>query len=62
MSAIVRTEYTAYCAECADGSGQHDDEELAENWASEHDAEYHDEPDLEDEAYENWKESRHETD
>jgi hypothetical protein len=58
MSAVVRTEYTAYCAECADGSGWHDDEESAENWASEHDAEHHNEPDLDDENYDRMRDER----
>ena len=48
MSAEVREEYVVYCGDCHEGAGPYDDEEDAENWASEHDAEFHNEPDRDD--------------
>ena len=59
MSADVRAVYVVYCAECCDGDGPHDYESEAEDWATEHDAEYHNEPDRSDDADAHRKDSRH---
>ena len=49
MSAEVQPmSFGAYCAECADGDGPHDDEFDAEEWATAHNAEYHDRDDWAD--------------
>lgn len=57
MSAEVRATYVVYCADCNEGDGPHDYESEAEEWAEEHDAEYHNEPDRSDDAYDHFKES-----
>lgn len=59
MSAEVRAVYVVYCAECADGDGPHDYESEAEDWAENHDAENHNEPDRSDDADNHRKDSRH---
>ena len=33
--------YNAYCAECNEGTGPHDDEDDAQAWADQHNTEYH---------------------
>jgi len=48
MSAEVRTEYVVYCAHCNEGAGPYEDDDDADAWAAEHDAEYHNEPDRDD--------------
>jgi hypothetical protein len=57
VSAEVRPVYVAYCDECMQGYGPEDDMSDVEAWATEHDAEYHNEPDREDADYEHFKES-----
>ena len=61
MSAEIRAVYVVYCAECNDGDGPHDYESEAEEWADEHDAEYHStytDEDAADDAREHDRESR----
>lgn len=58
MVAEVRPiSYGSYCPECADGDGPHEDEDDAQQWADEHNAEYHNEPDRADADYDNYLES-----
>ncbi|HEY8700473.1 MAG TPA: hypothetical protein VIM08_05840 [Arthrobacter sp.] len=59
MSAEVRAVYVAYCAYCNEGSGPDDYESEAEDWATEHDAAYHNAPDRSDDADNHRKDSRH---
>lgn len=39
--AAVRPVYVAYCADCNEGTGPHDDEDVAQKWTDEHNREYH---------------------
>jgi hypothetical protein len=41
MPADIHPVYNAYCADCNEGSGPHDDDDDAQAWADEHNAEYH---------------------
>lgn len=41
MSATVRYEPVAYCADCNDGCGWDNDEISPDDWSKQHNAEYH---------------------
>ncbi|MFC0456769.1 hypothetical protein ACFFGR_09465 [Arthrobacter liuii] len=60
MSATVQEEilYEAICTECPTASGPFENEDDAEEWAANHNAELHAEDDGNDEAYEKFKEAR----
>lgn len=57
MSADVFPVWSAYCPECADGDGPHDDLNDARDWQQRHNYEYHSEPDTADSDYDHYKES-----
>jgi len=41
MTAMIYPVWNAYCGDCAEGSGPHEDAEDAETWQQQHDAEHH---------------------
>lgn len=61
MSATVQEEtlYEAICTECPTASGPFDNEDDAEEWAANHNAENHETDNSDDDAYEQYREARH---
>ncbi|WP_181034040.1 hypothetical protein [Arthrobacter sp. GMC3] len=41
MSAVIRYEPIAYCADCNEGRGWEQDDPNPDEWAEQHNAEYH---------------------